>query len=615
MLALLVGCGGQGNDYPDDVDDDNETPTEPDQPTEPDEPDEPAEPDPQEPVTELNCPINDVPHFGVVKNLYSTPSWQTLYAADGSDDFDFNLELGANQYGIFMYPAALGDASFSSGASHGWQGATWGNGDIPSTGTGPVLVMVDGVPWLVYRTDFPSLGEASFSVEFANSGEVGDTNLCSIFDYAKAADHGLAWLADVTSLDETPTPGEPTTPEPEPEPEPSTEDCRVLDQPHYGTVSNLFTAPELSQLYEASNAADFAFTLDIASDDFGILAYPAALGAAAVRQGTAITGPEANWNGARWGQGDTGGDSGPVVMRINGDPWLIYRTEASGGGAQTFNVDFTRNASINEVISCDVSTYPAAADHNLGWATVITTADETTPPDPATGSCRVTDVPRYGVASANLNHSSDIAALANTFTSTTDERFQVTLAADEYAFLAYPAALGEVRMTNEGTGLVRAWAAATWNIADTVGTQFTPVVIEHQGQPWFVYRHDAPGVATLDYTASFDRDLALNAVADCSGIDAYPGESSGTFSSSNTVIGLELYATGTVDTALESGVVSGNEWRLNPTDQPDGNYDLYFVLGDNGSQKLLAGPIVVTVTSGTLPATAHDVDLAPWVLQ
>ncbi|ASP37589.1 hypothetical protein CHH28_02390 [Bacterioplanes sanyensis] len=622
-MVLLVGCGSQGNEYPDDPATPEPTepePTEPEptepEPTEPEptEP-EPTEPEPTEPpVTELKCPINDVPHFGVVSDLFTTPTWQTLADATAADDFTFTLTLASDTYGVFMYPAALGSATFTNTATNvsgAWQGATWSDGNINPNSNGPVLVMVDGVPWLAHRTDFPSLGEVSFAVDFANSGSVGDTLNCDIFGYPSASDHNLQWLADVTSQTETPIPGEP---EPEPEPEPTTETCIVVDQPHYGVVSSLFTTATIEQLFEASAANDFAFSLNITDGQYGIVAYPAALGEATFRQGTSVSGPAANWDGATWAQGDTAGGSGPVMIRIDNQPWFIYRTESAGGGLQTFNVDVGRAGAINAEVECDVSEYPLASDHSLDWASVIPTTTETPLPDTA-GSCRVSDLPRFGAATSNINHTTDIAALASTFTATSGQRFQQTLLASEFAYLAYPAALGEATFINESNGLVTAWAGATWNIADTVGTAFTPIVVQHQNEPWFVYRNDLVGPSSLDFSVSFERDLALNASTDCTGIDAYPGESVGTFTSNNTVVGLELYATGTVDTVLESGVVEGNEWRLNTTDLANGDYHLYFVLGVNGAQKLLAGPVTVTVTAGQLPATVHDVDAAPWILQ
>lgn len=610
MVMLLTACGSQGNDYPDTTDPQTE---EPEPPTEPEpEPD----PEPEEPVTNLQCPINDVPHFGVVTNLFNNPDWQSLYAADVAADLSFDLQLPSDGYGVFMYPAALGKATFINNAdntSGSWQGATWSDGSINPNSNGPVLVMVDGVPWLAHRTDFPALGDISFRVDFTRSGAVGESLSCDIFGYAAASDHNLDWLADVTSRNETPGPDEPDEPEPS-EPEPTEESCLITDRPHYGVVSNLFSSPAIEQLYQASSANDFAFTLDIGSDQYGFVAYPAALGEASFRQGTSVTGPAANWNGATWAQGDSAGDTGPVMLRIDDQPWFIYRTEGAGGGSQTVNLDIARSGAINDAIECDVSDYPLASEHSFGWATVIPSTTETPLPDVA-GSCRVSDLPRYGVASSNINHTTDIAALANTFSASSGQRFTVILLASEFAYLAYPAALGEATFINEANGLVTAWAGATWNIADTVGTQFTPIVVQHQNEPWFVYRYDLVGPANLDFSVSFDRDLALNASADCSNIDAYPGESVGTFTSSNTVVALELYASGTVDTALEQGIVSGNEWRLNTSDLADGDYHLYFVLGVNGAQKLLAGPITVTVTAGQLPATVHNVDSAPWILQ
>ena len=163
---------------------------------------------------------------------------------------------------------------------------------------------------------------------------------------------------------------EPDEPEPS-EPEPTEESCLITDRPHYGVVSNLFSSPAIEQLYQASSANDFAFTLDIGSDQYGFVAYPAALGEASFRQGTSVTGPAANWNGATWAQGDSAGDTGPVMLRIDDQPWFIYRTEGAGGGSQTVNLDIARSGAINDAIECDVSDYPLASEHSFGWATVI----------------------------------------------------------------------------------------------------------------------------------------------------------------------------------------------------------------------------------------------------
>lgn len=90
----------------------------------------------------------------------------------GNQIMDFNIPDG--HFGYLCYPKAIGLATFTDtnlGIPGGWDGASWPEGDVGST-FGPIEIqrqVGDTVStWYLYRTDFDSLGDVSYQVEFEN---------------------------------------------------------------------------------------------------------------------------------------------------------------------------------------------------------------------------------------------------------------------------------------------------------------------------------------------------------------------------------------------------------------------------------------------------------------
>lgn len=89
-----------------------------------------------------------------------------------------SISCSGTEYGFFVYPKALGTATFvdtSNGFPGGWDGASW-----PADGSfgytyGPIEIQRNGVAYYLYRTDFAGV-VGSFNVTFTNPGlTVGST--------------------------------------------------------------------------------------------------------------------------------------------------------------------------------------------------------------------------------------------------------------------------------------------------------------------------------------------------------------------------------------------------------------------------------------------------------
>lgn len=88
----------------------------------------------------------------------------------GNQLMDFNIPDG--HFGYLCYPKAMGLATFTDtniSIPGGWDGASWPENDVGST-NGPIEIqrqVGDTVStWYLYRTDFDSLGDVSYQVEF-----------------------------------------------------------------------------------------------------------------------------------------------------------------------------------------------------------------------------------------------------------------------------------------------------------------------------------------------------------------------------------------------------------------------------------------------------------------
>jgi hypothetical protein len=83
------------------------------------------------------------------------------------------LNAGIDEYMYLFSPVSNGAVTFRNVSTNlvgGWDGASWGDGDIGEE-FGPVVVPLDfgsGVSnWYVYRTDFSGTGAQTFSLTYA----------------------------------------------------------------------------------------------------------------------------------------------------------------------------------------------------------------------------------------------------------------------------------------------------------------------------------------------------------------------------------------------------------------------------------------------------------------
>lgn len=411
--------------------------------------------------------------------------------------------------------------------------------------------------------------------------------------------------------DDTTTPPPVTNPTPEPTPEPATQ-CVVSDVPHYGTVSNLGTATNLESLQSLPNTEDQVFTLHVNSGEYGFFAYPAALGKARFYD-TNLLDIEGGWEGATWpSDGSIGSNYDPVVVTIDDTEWFVHRTDFPGIGTIDYRVEFPNaGAAIGDSVDCDNSAYPSEDQFNYGWADDITDLPEV-PSEPETptipeGQCLVSDVPRFGTSSTNIDFALDIDALASEMPNTDDGQFTLNVTGSEYGFFAYPAALGEATFIDNNIMLEGGWDGATWSDdGSTIGDKYTPIVIEKDGTKWFVYRTDFSGIGNIDYSVKFENaGAAVGSIVDCT-TSSFPETSKGNVIGDSSVTNVFVYAQGSVDTLLEIGIVADGEWQVNATDLPDGTYDMYFVVDNGGSDLPSYGPATMTVIGGEISETDFD---------
>ncbi|WP_197485968.1 hypothetical protein, partial [Oleiphilus sp. HI0061] len=94
------------------------------------------------------CTVSDVPHYGGV--VISDSELTLDYKLPNTSNQDFDLILDTDEYGYFMYPAALGEATLTGGA---WDGATWTpynpTIDEMTIQSGPVVMTRDNTDWFV----------------------------------------------------------------------------------------------------------------------------------------------------------------------------------------------------------------------------------------------------------------------------------------------------------------------------------------------------------------------------------------------------------------------------------------------------------------------------------
>lgn len=139
--------------------------------TQPEEPTTPVEPPPP------TIPTTPIYGVGVLPQPYVES--QVLALLTGTHPAQsgqtLSINVTADNFGYFAIPVAGAPQNFnnavfvdqSNGFPGGWDGAGWpNNGDIGET-TGPVSITIGGNAWKLYRTDFTSIGNKSFTVNLS----------------------------------------------------------------------------------------------------------------------------------------------------------------------------------------------------------------------------------------------------------------------------------------------------------------------------------------------------------------------------------------------------------------------------------------------------------------
>jgi hypothetical protein len=429
-------------------------------------------------------PSSGVSAWGVDTEVEVDLMIDTIFA--NTANRNFQLTLGAGEYGYFAYPADLGVAVFTdvnTGFVGSWDGATWADGSV-GPAYGPMLITRNiggqNESWFLHRTDWTNLGEIEFNVTFPYA------NLCVDEDVASP-------------------------------PMTTVKYCTINSNPLYGVGQNINSEAEILALGNASpDTENDSITINTSGDDFGYFAYPAALGEATITDDDA--GSTTDWNGATWpNDGTTGVGSGPAVIEVNLNGikthWFFYRTNVSGAGEKTYNIVFERpGIFLGNQVECDLSGYPVPAVDYI----------DTSIPD-----CEMTGFPRYGSSQTNLETDTELADLPIEITETTSITLSVDLAS-QYGFFSYPVALGEATFVDQAVGLPGGWDGATWpddgNIASTFGPKIIVRELNGIQTEWFVYRTDWTNIGQVDYTVTFaNGGLIVGDVVSACDTSSYPG--------------------------------------------------------------------------------------------
>tara|TARA_B100000700_G_scaffold101966_1_gene114992 strand:+ start:38157 stop:44120 length:5964 start_codon:yes stop_codon:yes gene_type:complete len=386
------------------------------------------------------------------------------YASNTDENQRISLSVGESQYGYFSYPIELGEARFidvETGLEGGWGGASWA-GSTPGNTTGPIVVVrsMCGVAteWYVYRTEMPNIGERSFDVVFDNPGE------------KPPVDGGD------TDTDECVS-GYPTF---------------VLGSETEDVQAALISDSALVM----PDTDDTTISVDLDPNEFAYFAYPVELGVAVLRNmGNSSTN---DWDGASWPEGEQGETNGPIVIQreIAGKlyDWYLHRTSASGTGASDFEITFP---SAGVCVNTNIAYPPTANPVDDPEEDPVDSPVEDRP-------CYVNDFPRFA-SMASLDGNLD--AFSNHLGSTDNQTFSLSVAAGEYGWFAYPAALGEARFFDPNSGFEGGWDGASWPEDGSIGAGTGPIVVpvtrNNIRADWFLYRTDFKGLGDLVFDVTF----------------------------------------------------------------------------------------------------------------
>lgn len=439
------------------------------QPEDPTEPEEPVTPPDSGCVTET---LNLFPVFGAHNIGIDTNSEIEFLTGElsSTENQTFDVDISGDNYGYFVYPVELGLATFtdtSTGLDGGWDGASWPDDGSIGSVYGPIVVSRtigdETKDWYVYRTDFPGVGQKTFSVEFENAGVSVTTTRTVCADTEELISGYPSLIEDVIGID---------------------------------------TAAELdgANAIVADNTDNMIISLDLNEIEYGYFAYPVEMGAATFTDTS--TNLQGGWDGASWpDDGSIGSLNGPIIIQrtIGGNvyDWYLYRTDFPGLGAKEFEVSF-ENPGLS--VDTDIAESP-------GGDTGIPAPEPEPVPD---GEQVVSAYPRFGSLSV-LTSASDIDNLSGAFTSTDDQQFSTIVNAGEYGYFAYPAALGEATFTDPSLGMTGSWDGATWPTDGSIGETSGPVVVQKDGTDWFVYRTDFSSLGDITFDVVFENaGLSLN---------------------------------------------------------------------------------------------------------
>lgn len=129
----------------------------------------PATPIPPYPYYMASAYLNPT-QYNTSQKIIAISDGQMTSNVDGDV---LTLNLGVERYGYLFSPVSNGAIQFTELPNNtigGWDGATWGDGDIGET-FGPAIVSLDfgegAQDWYVYRTDFTTSGTKQWKLKYS----------------------------------------------------------------------------------------------------------------------------------------------------------------------------------------------------------------------------------------------------------------------------------------------------------------------------------------------------------------------------------------------------------------------------------------------------------------
>ena len=388
--------------------------------------------------------------------------------------------------------------------------------------------------------------------------------------------------------------------------------CTVTDVPHYGAVVIYNNAIDLDYKLPNTNNQEFALTLN--TNEYGIVAYPAALGKAFFYDLTVGLG-EGGWDGATWTpyafDPTTHTTYEPVVITRNNTDWLVYRTDFPETGSRNWKIEFANaGLRVGEQAPCNTESYTRYDQFDMTLdtqdAVVYEEPVEETPVEETpviTGECVVSDYPRFGTRTTNFSSSDDVRSLTIKYPHTYNQNITLDQPNEkDYGFFAYPTALGKATFVDTDNNFEGGWDGATWPDDGTVVfDRYEPVVVYVDNTQWYLYRTDFSGLGRKTWNVKFENaGLELGAYGPCA------EEGLNSFDVKNVIVGdkielsdnakIAITNVGERSNVIARGVIVGKEIaEVNLTALEDGMYDL-FVTDTYLNQTI--GPVTMQVVDG-----------------